>query len=312
VDEGFPAVFPSFETSSVADHIVRARAAGLGFALSLFAFCGVVQAAPLRVVAAETVYGDLAQQLGGDAVSVVSILNNPAQDPHLFEADASTARAVAGAGLVIYNGAGYDPWMAKLLSATGGGDRTIVLVADVVHVAQGANPHLWYDPVMMSALAKAVVGDLSARDPGNAQVYAGHLGDFDWSMTALTDRIAALKAKYAGTPVTATEPVFDYMARAIGLEVRNPVFQLAVMNDTEPSARDVAAFEDDLRQHKVKVLLYNIQATGTVTQRMQHIAEGAHIQVVGVSEVEPQGMRYQEWMSAQLDALDKALSGTTP
>jgi zinc/manganese transport system substrate-binding protein len=296
----------------VADFIAQTRAFGLGIALSLFALSSVVQAAPFRVVAAEAVYGDLAQQLGGDAVSVVSILNNPAQDPHLFEAGASAARAVADAGLVIYNGAGYDPWMDKLLSATGGGDRAVIVVADVAHVASGANPHLWYDPAMMSALAKAIAGELSARDPGNAQTYAGRLGDFDRSMVALTDTIAALKGKYAGMPVTATEPVFDYMARAIGLQVRNPAFQLAVMNDTEPSAREVAAFEDDLRQHKVKVLLYNIQATGTVTQRMQHIAEGAHIPVVGVSEVEPSGARYQDWMSAQLDALDKALSGAVP
>jgi zinc/manganese transport system substrate-binding protein len=296
----------------VADFIARARAAGLGFALSLLALFGVAQAAPLTVVAAETVYGDLARQLGGDAVSVISILNNPAQDPHLFEAGASAARAVAGTGLVVYNGAGYDPWMDKLLSATGGGDRTVIAAADVAHVAPGANPHLWYDPQVMSALAKAVAGDLSVRDPGNAQTYAGLLRDFDRSMAVLADKVAILKGKYAGMPVTATEPVFDYMARAIGLEVRNPAFQLAVMNDTEPSARDVAAFEDDLRQHKVKALLYNIQATGTVSQRMQHIAEGAHIPVVGVSEVEPPGMRYQDWMSAQLDALDKALSGAAP
>jgi zinc/manganese transport system substrate-binding protein len=296
----------------VADFIAQARAAGLGFALSLITFCGVAYAAPLSVVAAETVYGDLARQLGGDAVSVVSILNNPTQDPHLFEAGASAARAVAGAGLVVYNGAGYDPWMAKLLSATGGGDRTVIVAADVAHVAPGANPHLWYDPQVMSALAKAIAGDLSARDPGNAQTYAGRLGDFDRSMIALADKVAVLKGKYAGMPVTATDPVFDYMARAIGLEVRNPAFQLAVMNDTEPSARDVAAFEDDLRQRKVRVLLYNLQATGTVSDRMRRIAEEAHIPVVGVSEVEPPGMRYQDWMSAQLDALDKALSGAAP
>jgi zinc/manganese transport system substrate-binding protein len=296
----------------VADFTARARVAGLRFALSLFAFCSVAQAAPLTLVAAETVYGDLARQLGGDAVSVVSILNNPTQDPHLFEAGASAARAVAGAGLVVYNGAGYDPWMTKLLSATGGGERAVIVAADVAHVAPGANPHLWYDPQVMSVLAKAITDNLSARDPGNAQAYVGRLGDFDRSMDVLADRIAALKGKYAGMPVTATEPVFDYMARAIGLDVRNPAFQLAVMNDTEPSARGVAVFEDDLRQHKVKVLLYNIQATGTVTQRMRHIAEGAHIPVVGVSEVEPQGVRYQDWMSTQLDALDKALSGAAP
>jgi len=81
------------------------------------------------------------------------------------------------------------------------------------------------------------------------------------------------------------------------------------MNDTEPSASDVAAFEDDLKERKVKVLLYNTQTTGTMSQRMRRIAEAAGVPVVGISETEPVGMHYQDWMMGQLDALDKALSG---
>ena len=294
----------------MADFIARVRAAGLGFALSQFAVFGVGHAAPLRIVAAEAVYGDIAAQVGGDAVSVTSIVANPAQDPHLFEAGASAARAIAGAQLVIHNGAGYDPWMNKLLSATGNRDRAVLVVADLVHAAPGANPHLWYDLDAMTALAEAIADRLPAPDKAAEIAYLDRVIAFDASMLRLTVRVTALKDKYAGMPVTATEPVFDYMARAIGLDMRNAAFQRAVMNDTEPSARDVAAFEDDLRQHRVKVLLYNLQATGTVPDRMRRIAEEAHIPVVGVSEVEPQGMRYQDWMSMQLDALEKALSET--
>jgi zinc/manganese transport system substrate-binding protein len=292
----------------VADFIARARAVGLGFALSLFASFAVVRAAPLNVVAAENVYGDIARQVGGDGVTVVSILNNPAQDPHLFEADASAARAVADAGLVIYNGAGYDPWMAKLLSATGGRDRAVLVVADLAHTPPGANPHLWYDLDAMTALAESIADRLPAPDKASKMAYLDRLIAFDASILRLTERVIALKSKYAGIPVTATEPVFDYMARAIGLTVRNEAFQLAVMNDTEPSARDVAAFEDDLKGRKVKVLLYNTQATGTVSERMRQIAEEANIQVVGITETEPAGVHYQDWMMAQLDALDAALS----
>jgi zinc/manganese transport system substrate-binding protein len=287
---------------------VRMRAKAFGIGLALFASPGLAQAAPVTVVAAENVYGDLARQIGGDAVSVTSILNNPAQDPHLFEAGASAARAVAGAELVIYNGADYDPWMPKLLSVTGGGTRTTIVAAELMPVAPGGNPHLWYDPAVMPLVAKTIADSLSARDPSGAAAYAVHRQDFDRSMAGLFDRIAAMRAKYAGVKVTATEPVFDYMARAIGLDMRNPAFQLAVMNDTEPSARDVAAFEDDLRGRKVKVLLYNTQAAGTLSQRMRRIAEEAKIPVVGISETEPPDMHYQDWMTAQLDALDKALA----
>jgi zinc/manganese transport system substrate-binding protein len=292
----------------VADFIAWVRIVGLGFALTVLTISGPAGAAPLSIVAAENVYGDVARQIGGDAVSVVGILNNPAQDPHLFEADASAARAVAAAGLVIYNGADYDPWMPKLLSVTEGGTRTAIVVAELIPVAPGGNPHLWYDPAVMPLVAKSIADSLSARDPSGAAAYGARLKDFDRSMGGLFDRIAAIRNKYAGTKVTATEPVFDYMARAIGLDMRNSAFQRSVMNDTEPSARDVAAFEDDLKGRKVKVLLYNTQAAGALSQRMRRIAEEAKIPVVGISETEPPDMRYQDWMAAQLDALDRALA----
>jgi zinc/manganese transport system substrate-binding protein len=117
-----------------------------------------------------------------------------------------------------------------------------------------------------------------------------------------------MKRRYAGLPVTATEPVFGYMATALGLSMRNQRFQLAVMNDTEPSAADTAAFERDLKTHKVRVLLYNKQASDSAVERLLGIARAAKIPVVGVTETEPAGMTYQQWMLSQLAALDAALA----
>lgn len=291
----------------MADSIAPIRACGLGIVLSLSAFLRVAAAAPLNVVAAESVYGDIAKQMGGDRVSVTSILSNPAQDPHLFEAGASAARAVAAARFVIANGAGYDPWMNKLLSVPGQGPRDAIVADKFLKQPSGGNPHLWYDPDLVMAVADAMTAAFAAADPGGTDYQARNTA-FDTSMRALTDRVATLRAKYNGMPITATEPVFDYMARQLGMEMRNATFQRAVMNDTEPSASDVAAFEDDLRQHKVKALLYNTQTTGTMSQRMRRIAEQAGIPVVGISETEPAGTHYQDWMLAQLDVLDKALS----
>jgi zinc/manganese transport system substrate-binding protein len=292
----------------VADSIAPIRAIALGIVLVLSTISGRVHAAPLSVVAAESVYGDLAQQMGGDRVTVVSILSNPAQDPHLFEAGASAARAVAVARFVIYNGAGYDPWMAKLLSVPGQGPRDAMVAETFLKQPSDRNPHLWYDPDLIMAVADAMTAAFAAADPDGTD-YTGRNTAFDKSMQVLIDRITELRAKYSGTPVTATEPVFDYMARRIGLDMRNTAFQRAVMNDTEPSASDVAAFEDDLKGRKVKALLYNTQTAGTMPQRMRRIAEAAGIPVVGISETEPAGMHYQDWMMAQLDTLDKALSG---
>jgi zinc/manganese transport system substrate-binding protein len=214
---------------------------------------------------------------------------------------------VAGARFVIANGAGYDPWMSKLLSVPVPGPRDAIFAEKFLKHPSDGNPHLWYDPDLIMHLADAMTVAFAAADPGGTD-YQARNTTFDKSMQVLIDRVAELRAKYSGTPVTATEPVFDYMARQLGLEMRNAAFQRAVMNDTEPSASDVAAFEGDLRQHKVRALLYNTQTTGTMSQRMRKIAEQAGVPVVGISETEPAGTHYQDWMLGQLDALDKALS----
>lgn len=265
------------------------------------------QADPVKIVAAENFYGDVAQQIGGADVSVTSILSNPDQDPHEFEASASTARSLADARLVVYSGADYDPWAVKLLSASKSPSREVIEVAKLVHKKAGDNPHVWYDPGTMPAFAKALAATLSKIDPAHQSDYAAGLAAFEQSMKPLIEKIAALRAAHAGKPVTATEPVFGYMADALGLKMRNGRFQIAVMNDTEPSATAIAAFEKDLRTRAVKVLLYNSQTSEALTERMRKLADDSHVPVVGVTETEPEGKNYQSWMLSQLDALDQAL-----
>jgi zinc/manganese transport system substrate-binding protein len=266
---------------------------------------------PLAVVAAENFYGDVAQQIGGPDVAVTSILSSPDQDPHLFEASPSTARQLAAAKIVISSGADYDPWMEKLLAASKAQGRREIVVADLVHKKSGDNPHLWYEPASMKALANRLTDDLSAADPAHKADYQKRAAAFIESLIPLDGRIAEMKKKYAGAPVTASEPVFGYMAEALGLKMRNEKFQLAVMNNTEPSVSDVAAFENDLKGHKVKVMLFNAQASEPSVQRLVKLAEDEKIPVVGITETEPAGKTYQDWMLSQLDALDKAMAGPT-
>jgi len=267
----------------------------------------IAHAEPVTVVAAESVYGNIAREIGGPDVAVTSVLSNPNQDPHEFEASASTARRIADARLVIYNGADYDPWMAKLLSGSRAPSRQVIEVARLANRRPGDNPHVWYDVTAISALAKALAGAYSALDPAHRADFAQRHAVFERSLQPLLERIAQLRNAYSGTAATATEPVFGYMADAIGLKMRNARFQLAVMNGTEPSAKDIAAFENDLRSRSVKVLLYNSQTSSALAERMRTIAVAAGVPVVGVSETPPAGMNYRQWMTSQLDALAVAL-----
>ena len=271
-------------------------------------FASPAAAQPLSVVAAENFYGDVANQIAGPNATVTSILSNPDQDPHLFEASPSVARQFAAAAIVIYSGADYDPWVARLLAATHAANRQVIVVADLVHRKPGDNPHVWYDPPTMPAYATALAAALAQHDPTHKAEYDQRLQTFIKSLQALEAKISEMRLQFHGSPVTATEPVFGYMATALGLTMRNQRFQLAVMNDTEPRASDVAAVEDDLRQHRVRILFYNSQATDTAAQRLLTIAHQSSVPVVGVTETKPPHKTYQQWMTDQLDAVTQALS----
>ena len=140
------------------------RCVWLTLVLLVLSLPTLAQPKPVPVVAAENFYGEIAARVGGRDVAVVSILSNPNQDPHLFEASPSVARAIGGARLVIYNGADYDPWMAKLLRAARAPDRRVIVVADLLHKQPGDNPHLWYDPSAMPQVAKAIAASLADID----------------------------------------------------------------------------------------------------------------------------------------------------
>jgi len=283
-----------------------AVAAALTFMVASFAG---TRADKIALVAAENFYGSVAQQIGGDRVSVASILSNPDQDPHLFEVSPAVVRQIAAAQIVIYNGADYDPWMKQLLEVTPKPGRAVIIAADLMNKKAGDNPHLWYDPTTMPAVASALAAALTAADPAHKDDYAARLKSFIASLAPLNEKIAAIRSKYAGVAVTASEPVFGYMAAALNLKMRNERFQLAIMNDTEPSAGDVAAFERDLEMHKVRVVFYNKQATDEVVRHLIDLARAANIPVVGVTETCPGGSSYQAWMLAQLDETEKALAG---
>jgi zinc/manganese transport system substrate-binding protein len=287
------------------------RAFGLAMAfgyLTLATATAVAQESVLKLVAAENFYGDIAVQVAGDLASVVSVMSNPDQDPHMFEISPSVVREIAAAQIVVLNGADYDAWMQKLLDAAPRTGRVAIRVADLVGKKPGDNPHLWYDPGTAPAVARAISDALAAADPARKPDYAARLQQFLTSLEPLRQKVGTLGAEYKGVPVAATEPVFGYMAAALGLKMHHERFQLAVMNNTEPSARDLAAFERDLRQRKVRVLFFNKQASDKIVQHLVDLAHASKIPVVGVTETAPPGLSYQDWMLRQLEEVERALA----
>jgi zinc/manganese transport system substrate-binding protein len=268
-----------------------------------------VAAATINVVVAENFYAEAVRAVGGDNVNVTVVIESPSADPHEFEPTPATARQVADADVVVFNGIDYDPWMDRLLAASRAPQRTVIDVAELLQRKTGDNPHLWYDPAAVPALVDAVAKALASRDPTDAASFDANAKSYRRQLAAIAARVAEVKAKYARTPVTATEPVFGYMAQALGLDMRNGAFQLAVMNGTEPSGRDTAALETDLKTGKAKVLFYNSQVTDGLTEQLLSLARAAHVPVVGVTETEPAGETFIDWMLSEIDATEKALAG---
>jgi zinc/manganese transport system substrate-binding protein len=280
--------------------------------LVLTLLSGLAFAEPVNIVAAENFYGDVATQIGGVHVAVTSILATPDDDTHLFEASVSIARALVTAKIVIVNGVDYDPWMEKLLAANKAPGRREILVATLAHKTRGDNPRLWYSPATMKALAGALSVGLAVIDPTHRDDYQRSEAVFGASLESLDTKIAQMRQKYVGQPVAASEAVSSYLAELLGLKVPNEEFALEVMSNAEPSASNIAAFENDLKDHKVKVMLYNAQGRVPAVQRLVQIAKDENIPVVGISETEPPGATYQQWMARQLEELDKALAGEAP
>jgi zinc/manganese transport system substrate-binding protein len=261
-------------------------------------------------VGAENEYANVISQVGGRYVSVNAIESNPNTDPHTFEASPSVAQVVSAARLVVQNGLGYDTYMNKIESASPSSSRKVVDVQHLLGVPDSeGNPHLWYKPGTMTAVADAVAMDLSAIQPAHASYFKANAAAFVRSLQPWYQALAAFKRAYPSTPVAVTEPVGDYMLQAAGASIMTPfAMQADVMNGTDPAPQDISLENQLLSQHHVKVFLYNQQVTDTLTQTFLAAAHKAGVPLVGVYETMPPGYTYQSWMLAEVLALQKAVS----
>jgi zinc/manganese transport system substrate-binding protein len=269
-----------------------------------------------RVVAvgAENEYADVIGQIGGPYVSVTAVMSNPNTDPHTFESSPKVAAEVAGAELVVQNGLGYDEFMDKIEQAAPDAHRQVIDVQTLLHLpASTPNPHLWYKPTTMPAVAKAIGAALSALQPAHRAYFASRVTAFDASLQPWMAAIATLKADDGGAPVATTEPVADYLLQAADLDNRTPfTFQADIMNGVDPSPQDVSLQDSLFTGRKVRVFVYNEQVTDSLTDSLLQLAHQQHIPVVGVYETMPRpGYDYQSWMMAEVKALSDALAHGT-
>jgi zinc/manganese transport system substrate-binding protein len=289
--------------------LALAAAAGL-----LCAACSTSSAAssgPVVAVGAENEYANVISQIGGKYVQVSAIESNPNTDPHTFEASPAVASVVSKAQLIVQNGIGYDTYMNKIESGSPNSARKVIDVQQLLGLPDSTpNPHLWYSPKTMPAVAAAIAADLATLRPAHAAYFKANVAAFDKSLQPWFAAIAQFKAAYAGTPVAVTEPVGDYMLQAAGTDIMTPFgLQADIMNGVDPSPQYVTLEDNLFAQHEVKVFVYNQQVTDSLTASFLATAKRYGIPVVGVYETMPTpGYSYQSWMLAEVNALRKAVA----
>lgn len=265
----------------------------------------------VKAIGVENEYADVISQIGGKYAQVTAIETDPNTDPHTFEASPQIAANIAHTDLIVKNGIGYDSWTDKIIAAAPNPDRKVIDVQQLLGLPDNTpNPHLWYNPTTMPAVAKAIAADLSSLMPTQAAYFQANLKKFDASLTPWTNAVAAFKKDHGDTPVAVTEPVADYLLKAAGANIATPFnLEAAVMNGTDPSPQDITAQNALFNDHKVKVFVYNQQVTDPLTQSFLSLAIQNSIPVVGVYETMPTpGYHYQSWMLAEINALNKAVT----
>ena len=306
---------------SIGTRPIRRVAAVAGVLLGLVACataltgCGssiaAAQPGKILAVAGENEYANVISQIGGRYVQVSAVMSNPNTDPHTFEASPTVAQEVSRAQLVVQNGVGYDDFMSKIESASSNDTRKLIDVQQLEHLPDSTpNPHLWYKPTTMPLVAKALVADLSALQPGHAAYFKANAARFDASLEPWTRALKRFAADHPGAAVATTEPVADYMLQAAGIHNLTPFsMQADIMNGTDPAPQAVSLQDDLFSGHRVKAFVYNQQVTDSVTEQFLKRARAAGVPVVGVYETMPTpGYDYQSWMMAELQALQRAVT----
>ncbi|WP_370384613.1 metal ABC transporter solute-binding protein, Zn/Mn family [Catenulispora sp. GAS73] len=269
----------------------------------------------LVVVAAENFWGSIATQLGGTHVAETSIITNPDTDPHSYEATPNDAKLIAGAQLFIQNGIGYDAsWAPKLVSANPASGRDVVTVGDVVGLKAGDNPHQWYSHDSVYKVIDAIVAEYKKLDPADSAYFDTQKQTFETTTLAKYNQLESdIKAKYAGTPIGASESIVSPLADTVGLKMLTPYsFLKDISEGNDPSVADKTTIDGQIKGKQIKVYVYNSQNSTPDIAAQVTEAKAAGIPVTTVTEtLAPASATFQDWMVSELTSLQAALAQAT-
>lgn len=226
----------------------------------------------IQVVAAESVWAEVAAQLGGSNVHVTTV--NSADN-------ASDKKEIAGAQVLIVNGVGLDPWASQAASANPGIGRLDVNVGDQVGVTPGGDPYLFYDPSYVDTAVRQIESDFAQLRPSAAAYFQQQEQAFEQSSQATDEALAGtIKSRFGGTRIAACNGLASDVATSLGLKPQQkiPDSKALICDSTQSAAALLQA------------------------------AASAKIPVVSLSpNLGPAGTTFQQWLTTQLQQIQQAL-----
>ncbi|QBA75223.1 metal ABC transporter substrate-binding protein [Lacticaseibacillus paracasei] len=259
----------------------------------------------IQVVASLDFYGEVAKAVGGNKVSVQSIINNPAVDPHDYEPTTKVGKSVASADLVVASGIGYDGWMDKVVKSADKSKNYLRVADDLMNKKEGDNEHIWYDPRTMPKLANTLADKFAKKDPADKATFKANAKKYIASLDDLNTLINKLKSKVNGQLVDVSEPVFGYALDYLGYKVNDDHFSKSTEDGTDYSAKDIHGIETDIKEKKIAFFVNNIQASSKTVNQLVKLAEQNNVPVLKVAETLPKDKNYRTWMTSQYQQLEK-------
>jgi len=264
----------------------------LAFAFLLLA--APVQAQPKKVIASFSILADIVSRIGAEQVSVTTLV--PAMgDAHVFQPAPSDARALAQADILVANGLVFEPWLDRLVAASGFKGQRIVATTGIAPRQMGthdhdhdhgpkkadsgkiADPHVWHDLQRMQTYVSNIVDGLAAADPAHAAAYrqrgaayAAELKSLDAWAVAEFDTLPRAHRK-----AITQHDAFGYLAERYGIEFLAPQ---GVTTESEASAEAVARLIRQIKRQRVQALFFE----NIVNPRLiEQIAKEAKVKVGG-------------------------------
>ena len=259
----------------------------------------------IQVVASLDFYGEVAKAVGGNKVSVQSIINNPAVDPHDYEPTTKVGKSVASADLVVASGIGYDGWMDKVVKSADKSKNYLRVADDLMNKKEGDNEHIWYDPRTMPKLANTLADKFAKKDPADKATFKANAKKYIASLDDLNTLINKLKTKVNGQLVDVSEPVFGYALDYLGYKVNDDHFSKSTEDGTDYSAKDIHGIETDIKEKKIAFFVNNIQASSKTVNQLVKLAEQNNVPVLKVTETLPKDKNYRTWITSQYQQLEK-------